>query len=469
MRPDPQIAVIFGASGDLTRRKILPALYNLLRQDLLPERFAVLGYARSGWDDDRFRSHARESLEAFSSETLDEETWKRFDEMLFYQSGPFDQADCFASLWERLDAIDQERGTEGRRLFYAATPPSLFPLIVERVGECAPRPDTRIVIEKPFGRDLESARELNDLIHEVFDEDQVYRIDHYLGKETVQNIVVLRFGNALFERVWNRDAIDHVQITVAEEVGIEGRGSYYTEAGALRDIVQNHLLQVLAFLTMEPPRSFSAAAVRDETLKVLRALRPLDPAAAVRGQYDGFRDEDGVPPDSQAETFIAARAEIDNWRWSGVPFYLRTGKRLPRRVTEISIRFRGVPVSLFESAGVERLTPDHLTIRIQPQEGISLAFQAKKPGPGFEPKTVRMDFDYDESFGVDPADAYERLLQDALEGDGTLFTREDAVERAWQIVEPILQHPEPVHRYAPGTWGPAAADDLIAPRAWHVH
>ncbi|HVL89292.1 MAG TPA: glucose-6-phosphate dehydrogenase, partial [Actinomycetota bacterium] len=462
--PKPQIAVIFGASGDLTHRKILPAFYNLLRHGSLPEQFAILGYARSGWDDARFRERARQSLEEFTPSTFDQETWKRFEDMIFYQSGPFDEADCFTPLWERLDALDRERGTESRRLYYAATPPSAFPLIVERVGECAPRPDTRLVIEKPFGRDLESARRLNDQMHEVFDERQIFRIDHYLGKETVQNILVFRFGNALFERVWNRDAIDHVQITVAEKGGIEGRGAYYTEAGALRDIVQNHVLQVLAFLTMEPPRSFSADAVRDETLKVLRSMRPMDPAAVVRGQYEGFLDEEGVPKDSLTETYFAARAEIDNWRWSGVPFFLRTGKRLPRRVTEITIRLRSVPVSLFESAGVEHLTSDHLTIRIQPNEGISLAFNAKRPGPGFEPEPVRMDFDYDETFGADPADAYERLLLDALEGDGTLFTREDGVERAWEVVEPLLADRGSVCSYASGSWGPKEADDLIAPR-----
>lgn len=471
--PQPQIMVVFGASGDLTRRKILPALYQLSRDGALPDPFAIMGYARSDWDDGAFRTHARAAVEEFSRMPVDDASWNAFEPMLHYQPGTFDQPDCFTTLWERLDAIDAAHGTAGteggRRLFYAATPPEAFPAIVQRVGERPPRGDTRLVIEKPFGRDLESASALNAQLHAVFDESQIFRIDHYLGKETVQNILVFRFGNSLFERVWNRDAIDHVQITVAEQVGIAGRGGYYTTAGALRDIVQNHMLQVLAFLAMEPPRSFGQNAIRDETIKVLRAMRPLQPADVVRGQYDGFTAEDDVPDDSATETYVAARATIDNWRWSGVPFYLRTGKRLPKRTTEITVRFRSVPTSLFETAGVESLTPNHLSIHVQPDEGIALAFQAKRPGGGFEPATVRMAFDYDETFTRPPAEAYERLLYDAMSGDGTLYIREDAVERAWQIVDPILRDPGPVHGYGPGTWGPAEADALIAPRRWHLH
>lgn len=476
--PPPQALVVFGASGDLTRRKILPALYNLAREGLLPERYAVAGYARTTWDDDAFREHARRSIEEFSGNPVDEEAWKPFADSLHFICGPFEDRECFAPLGDLLARIDDEHGTQGRRLYYCATPPSAFPVIARRLGECELQAGSRIVIEKPFGRDLESARELNRILHAVFDESQVFRIDHYLGKETVQNILVFRFFNSMFERVWNRDAIDHVQLTVAESVGVEGRGAYYEEAGALRDMVQNHLLQVLSFLAMEAPRALEPDAIRDEKVKLLRALRPFDPADVVRGQYDrgtvdrtdvpGYREEEGVARDSEVETFVAARARIDNWRWAGVPFYLRTGKRLARRVTEVAVVFREAPAYLAEGLGIPLPVSDHLTLRLQPEEGIAFAFQAKEPGPAFTPKTVRMDFSYGSSFGKSPAEAYERLLHDAMSGDHTLFPREDGVERSWEVVAPILGDPGPVHRYAAGTWGPATAEDLIAPRRWHL-
>jgi glucose-6-phosphate 1-dehydrogenase len=470
--------VVFGASGDLTRRKILPALYNLAREQHLPERFGVVGYARRHWSDDQFRAHARRAVEDFSRTPIDEGVWKRFSDSLHYVSGSFDDADCFAPLMERLALLDQQLGTNGAHLYYCATPPSVFPQIVSRLGECRAQQDSRIVIEKPFGSDLRSARELNHIVHRVFDESQVFRIDHYLGKETVQNLLVFRFANSMFERVWNRDAIDHVQITVAESVGVEERGAYYEETGATKDMVQNHLLQLLSFVAMEPPRSLEPDAIRDEKVKLLRALRPLDPAEVVRGQYDAgeiagrrvpaYRDEPGVRLGSEMETFFAARAWIDNWRWDGTPFFLRTGKVLERRATEVMISFREAPGYLFEGMGFPRLSANHLHIAIQPDEGMSFAFHAKEPGPGLIPQIVRMHFSYGESFTREPAEAYERLLLDAMAGDHTLFTREDGVERSWDIVAPILERDAPPVTYPAGAWGPEEADRLIAPRGWHM-
>ena len=475
-RPPNQALVIFGASGDLTRRKILPALYNLFYDGCLPERFAVVGYARSGWDDDMFRKHARGAVEEFSRRELDEGKWKAFEELLHYVPGAFEEVDSFEQLAHRLAEFDRAHGTEGRRLYYCATPPSAFPSIVKRLAESGAQDQAAIVVEKPFGRDLESARDLTAVIHEVFDESRIFRMDHYLGKETVQNILVFRFANSLFERAWNREAIDHIQVTVAESIGVETRGSYYEESGAIRDILQNHLLQVLSFLAMEPPRSLEPDAIRDETVKVLSAMRPLDPRETVRGQYStgviegervpGYREEEDVAPDSEVETYVAVRAWIDNWRWSDVPIFMRTGKRLARHATEIAVVFQRPPGYLFEGVGLPPPPSDHLVIRIAPTEGISFDFQAKKDGPGFEPEPERMNF----SDG-DPAttpDAYERLLHDAMIGDQTLFTRRDGVERAWELVEPILEDPGPAHLYPAGSWGPKEADELIAAREWHA-
>jgi glucose-6-phosphate 1-dehydrogenase len=474
--PQSQAIVVFGASGDLTRRKILPALYNLAAEGLLPEKRVIVGYAFADWDDDAFRAHARKSVEEFSRTGIDEEVWKPFADSLSFVPGKFEDEDGLRRLGERLTRADAESGTEGGRLYYLATPPSTFPVIVNGLGAMgAGRPDrTRIVIEKPFGHDLASARELNTIVHTVFEETQVFRIDHYLGKETVQNLMVFRFGNSLWERVWNRDAIDHVQFTVAESIGVEGRGGYYEEAGALRDLVQNHMLQVLGFLTMEAPGSLDPEAIRDEKVKVLRAIHPLKPSDVVRGQYSGgpsgpgYREEPNVSPDSTTETFVAAKLHIDNWRWSGVPFYLRHGKRMPERSSEVSVVFRQAPSYLFAEEGIETLPPDHLTIRIQPDEGIALSFQAKQPGAGISLQEVEMDFGYGQSFKTKPAEAYERLIHDAMEGDHTLFTREDGVERSWEIVADALANPGPVHPYPAGTWGPHEADDLIAPKQWHL-
>ena len=371
-------------------------------------------------------------------------------------------------LRDRLARAD-EGGCEGGRLYYLAVAPQMFPVIVRGLGDAgANSAGARVVLEKPFGGSLASARELSDQIHEVFDESQVFRIDHYLGKETVQNIVVLRFGNAVFDRLWNRDVIDHLQLTVAESIGVEGRAGYYDGSGAIRDLLQNHMLQMLSFLAMEPPRSLEPEALRDEKVKLLRAIPPLRPEDVVRGQYEGYRAEPGVDPDSTTETFVAAKLRIDNWRWQGVPVFLRHGKKLPRRCTEITVVFRRAPDYLFRELGMDHVPADHLTIHVQPDEGISLAFQAKVPGPGYELQTVRMDFDYEESFKHEPAEAYERLLHDAMGGDHTLFTREDEVERSWEIVEPVLERPGPVSAYATGTWGPEQATELIAPRRWHL-
>ncbi|HEX9716909.1 MAG TPA: glucose-6-phosphate dehydrogenase [Actinomycetota bacterium] len=467
--PAPQAIVVFGASGDLARKKILPALYNLASQGLLPEKHAIVGYAFSDWGDEAFREYARGSIAEFSRTPFDEEVWKPFADSLSFVPGGFDDPAAFVRLGDRLREVDERYDTDGGRLYYLATPPPFFASIAKglgAIGQATPR--SRIVIEKPFGHSLESARDLSRSVHDVFGESQIFRIDHYLGKETVQNLVVFRFGNAVWERVWNRDAIDHVQLTVAEQYGVEGRSAYYEKAGAIRDLLQNHMLQVLSFVTMEPPRSLEPEAFRDEKVKLLKAIRPIDPADVARGQYEGYRSEPGVDPNSRTETYVAARLLIDNWRWEGVPFYLRHGKRLPQRATEITVVFRGAPDYLFREIGLPNLEHDHLTIRVQPDEGISLAFQAKVPGPGYNVRPVRMDFDYDRSFMHAPAEAYERLLHDAMDGDHTLFTREDGVERSWEIVTPILENPGPVHPYAPGTWGPEEADRLIAPRHWHL-
>jgi glucose-6-phosphate 1-dehydrogenase len=468
--PRPQIIVLFGASGDLAKKKVLPALYNLFVEGSLPERYAIVGFAMSDWDDDAFRSHARDAVKEFSRTGVDEDAFSRFAETLSFVSGGFDDVQAVEKLGERLEKIDGETGCDGGRLYYLATPPQFFATIAEALGKIGQAtPQSSLVIEKPFGRDLDSARELTQQIHTVFEESRVFRIDHYLGKETVQNLVVFRFANSLWERVWNSDAIDSIQLTVAETIGVEGRAGYYESAGAIRDLLQNHMLQVMAFVLMDPPRSLEPEAFRDEKVKLLKAVRPLDPSEVVRGQYEGYLEEPGVNVGSTTETYVACRLHIENWRWDGVPVFLRHGKKLARRATEITIRFKDAPRYLYDDFGAEQLTADHLTIAVQPDEGISLAFQAKEPGPGYEVKTVRMNFDYERSFMHAPAEAYERLLHDAMEGDHTLFTREDGVETAWRIVMPALEHPAEIATYRPDGWGPKQADDLIAPRHWHLH
>ncbi len=483
--PDPHVMVLFGATGDLSHRKVLPALAQLWRTNLLPQDWMLVAVGRRPYDDETFRAEIGESLVKFSRTPLDPEVARQFLERITYHQGDFADDAAFDRLAERLDEMDRDHGTDGNRLFYCATQPSAFPLIVAQLGRCGLDHEVhgggwrRIVIEKPFGRDLESAKRLNREVGRVFRESQVYRIDHYLGKETVRNIMVFRFGNGIFEPLWNRRYVDHVQITMAESIGVEERGSFYEETGTTRDVVQNHLLQLLSLVAMEPPATFEPDALRDEKLKVLRAIQTPTRADVardiVRGQYgpgwvagesvQGYRQEHDVDPESETETFLAAKFLIDDWRWSGVPFYLRAGKRLPRRATEIAIQFKEVPHRLFRDAAIDP-EPNLLAIRIQPDEGILLRFGSKVPGLGLDIRTVTMDFTYGSAFSVDSPDAYETLILDAMLGDASLFTRADEVEAAWSIATPIveawLDQPQPdFPNYAAGTWGPEAADALL--------
>ncbi len=485
-RPAPPCAiVIFGASGDLTHRKLIPALFDLFQAGLLSKQFAVIGFSRSPLSDDDFRRTAREGLEHYTSSShFSEPAWERFRACLHYLSGQFDEPASYQTLRERLQNIDTAHGTQGNRIFYLATPPELFKIITAQLGDCGLNQlrdewgFTRLVIEKPFGVDVDSARELNSSVQSVFRESQVYRIDHYLGKETVQNILAFRLANGIFEPIWNRNFIDHVQLTVAETVGVERRGGYYDEIGAFRDVVENHMLQLLSIVAMEPPVVFDSEPVRDEKLKVLKALRRIPPEQTgeftLRGQYTAgkvdsipvasYRGEEKVAPDSWTETFVVMRLQIDNWRWAGTPFYVRHGKRLPKRATEIAIQFKRAPQMFFP--GEERLEANVLAMRIQPDEGISLRFGAKIPGPTMQLQEVDMNFQYGSSFGENAqTDAYERLLLDAMLGDRTLFTRADEVEQAWAWAEDIqegwAQHPNNVHFYQAGTWGPSWADAFI--------
>jgi glucose-6-phosphate 1-dehydrogenase len=493
--PPPATLVIFGATGDLTKRKLVPALYALAVDGLLPERFTVIGAARSELTDDQFRAAMRDAVTRFARLRLDEEVWSRFAEGLRYASFS-DRDGGLDGVKRALEIADRERGTAGNRIYYFAIPPSGFAQLAERLRhEGMSREEEgggfhRMVVEKPFGRDFATARELNSALHSAFEEPQIFRIDHYLGKETVQNILVVRFANGIFEPIWNRRYIDHVQITVAETLGVEGRGSYYEETGALRDIIQNHVMQLAAIIGMEPPSNFEAETVRDEKVKLLRAIRPIHPDDAllhtIRGQYaggsvdgapvPGYRNEPGVDPGSLRETFVAMKLDIDNWRWAGTPFYLRTGKHLPSRATEIAIQFRRVPHSPFAGhrampGGMpppDGIAPNQLLLRIQPDEGITLRFGAKVPGQAMRIESVNMDFFYGSSFQRASPDAYERLLLDCMLGDATLFAREDEVEEAWRVCTAILDGwrahpPDRIHcpNYEAGTWGPAEADDFM--------
>lgn len=466
--PKPVAVVIFGASGDLTRRKLLPALFHLFLEDMLPASFAIVGYARTELIDEEFREQARAAVSEYGRCLAEPEAWAEFAKHLSYVAGDIQAEGAFSGLSERLAEVDRTMGTEGRRLYYCATPPEAYAGIVRRLGEARMNEEAHIIIEKPYGTDLQSARELDAVVHEVFDESQIFRIDHYLGKETVQNILVLRFANALFEPLWNNKYVDHVQLTVAEDIGIEGRGRFYERTGALRDMVQTHLFQVLTFLAMEPPASFEPERLRDEKVKVLRAMRPVRAEQVVRGQYGGYRDEKDVPPDSEVETYVALRAEIDNWRWAGVPFFLRAGKRLQRRQAEATVVFRDVPHQIFENAATGSAEPNRLAMRLQPDEGISVSFTVQRPGVGIALEQASLDFDYGQAFETPLVEAYELLLLEAMRGDHTLFTRQDAVERAWEVLQPILDDPPPVVVYEPGSWGPSGADELIAPRRWHL-
>ncbi|MGD9695841.1 MAG: glucose-6-phosphate dehydrogenase [Thermoleophilia bacterium] len=482
----PAVIVIFGATGDLTQRKLLPGLYSLASQGLLPPETAIVGAARSPLGDDEFRERMRAGVESHGRLPLDDAAWERFAAGLRYVSFAADDPEGYGRLRELLGDLDRTGGTSGNRLFYLATAPEFFPVIAENLGAAGLCDEgdgdrfARLIIEKPFGSDLGSARELNDRLTAVFRERQIYRIDHYLGKETVQNLLVLRFGNAIFEPIWNRRYVDHVQITVAEELGVGTRGGYYDRSGALRDIVQNHMLQVLSIIAMEPPARFESREVRDEKVKVLRAIAPFDRVSAARdaarGQYGagwiagervpGYREEEGVDPESDTDTFAALRVEVDNWRWSGTPFYLRTGKRLPKRATEVAIRFKPAPHLPFASTAVSSVQPNLLVLRIQPDEGASLQVQAKAPGPQIDLRQVSMDFAYGSSFAKSSPEAYERLLLDALLGDSTLFARWDEVERAWEILDPLISaweaEPGPYPNYEAGSWGPQEAEVLMA-------
>ncbi|HLH42047.1 MAG TPA: glucose-6-phosphate dehydrogenase [Bryobacteraceae bacterium] len=477
-RQAPECAiVIFGASGDLTKRKLIPALYRLAYDSRLPASFSIVGVSRSPLSDDAFRDAMREAVQNFSEDTaFDPNLWSQFAPNLYYIPGDMKDAALYHAIAARLQQIGQRNV-----LFYLATQPSYYPVVAQQLaaagmtnGPGALQPSggwKRIVVEKPFGHDLLSARQLSACLQTVFPEDEIYRIDHYLGKETVQNILAFRFGNGIFEPLWNRRYVNQVQITAAESIGVEGRGAYYQESGALRDMVQNHLLQVLATVAMEPVPAFEPDAVRDERAKLLRSIHVLKPGEtpqnATPGQYAGFRDEPGVDAASNTPTFVAARFLIDNWRWAGVPFYVRTGKKLAKRTTEIAIQYNSAPLSLFASADSQlEQRPNLLILRIQPEEGISLRFLSKQPGSGMHLRPVSMDFKYGTSFGGRSPSAYETLLVDALLGDATLYTRQDMVEASWRVVEPILDYFEsrrfPFPNYEPGTWGPAAADEMLA-------
>jgi glucose-6-phosphate 1-dehydrogenase len=466
LRPsDPQDIVVVGATGDLSARKLLPALYNLEAEHLLPLHGGVIGYATDRWSDDDLRRHARDAVAAHSRTGIDPAAFDRFARRLSYV--------CTDAGMEALAA----RLTQDQCVVYLAVPPSAFAPLVQELGRSGLADRCVLIIEKPFGHDLLSARQLNRTLHSVLPEERIFRIDHYLGKETVQNLLVFRFGNSIFERVWNRDCITQVEIGVAESLGVDNRGRFYEETGAIRDIVQNHLLQLLALVAMEPPVSFDAPALCTEKVKVLEACHPADPDLVVRGQYAagsidgapvrGYREEPGVAPQSTTETYASLRLSIDSWRWAGVPFLLRTGKRLRARETRVTIAFKDVPLHLFAGTGRHPVHSNHLVIRIQPDEGIALSFIAKRPGPEVRTQKVLMDFAYGTSFKTSPPEAYERLLHDVLIRDHTLFTHEEEVERSWAILEPVLRSPTPVRLYAAGSWGPAEADLLAGSGHWH--
>lgn len=490
----PCIIIIFGAAGDLTKRKLIPALYNLRLNKQLPEKFAVVGLARADKNDKIFRTELAAAMQEYTTAKLDSEQWQWLEERTYYLQGNFENPESYKSLAKLLQSVDQKHGTQGNYLFYLATSEDYFEPIVEQISKVDLHKGNEdqwrhFIIEKPFGRDLESAHKLNKSLLSVLKENQIYRIDHYLGKETVQNILVFRFGNGIFEPAWNNHYIDHVQITVAETVGVESRGGFFESAGTLRDMIPNHLFQLLSFIAMEPSNTFDADAVRTKKAELINAVRPLAlddvRTNVVRGQYDSgeiddqpvqaYRKENRVAPDSNVETFVAMKLMIDNWRWVGVPFYLRTGKRLAKRTTEIAIQFKSPPLCLFRNTTVSELVPNYLIMHIQPHEGISLQFGAKTPGALLQIGRVQMDFNYQDYFGPSPSTGYETLIYDCMLGDQTLFQRDDNVEAGWRVVEPIQQvwgtdKPGDFPNYSAGSWGPQAAHQLLARdgRQWRI-
>jgi glucose-6-phosphate 1-dehydrogenase len=485
-RPDPCILTIFGASGDLTQRKLFPALYSLAFRRLLPERFGLVGVARTEETDDEFRERMKEAVQNHARDEFRDDVWDSLAGGMRYVATDFADEEGENRLAAALAELDEERGTGGNRVYYLAIPPVVFGTVVQARGKRRPAEGwTRLIVEKPFGHDLASARELNSSIEEHFEENEVFRIDHYLGKETVQNLLALRFANGIFEPIWNRQMVDHVQITVAESIGIEGRAGYYEKAGAIRDIFQNHLLQLLAITAMEPPIDFTADSVRNEKVKVLRAMHTPGPKSVVRGQYGrgfvegeevpGYREEQGVDPQSTTDTYIAAKLYVDNWRWADTPFYVRMGKRLARRETTIAIQFKRAPHPPFEELSAEGLRPNELVVHVQPDEGLSLAIGATVPGQGMTIRTVHMDFLYGGAFRTGLPEAYERLILDAMLGDATLFTRIDEVEEQWSLVDAMVAswaRDRPAFpNYAAGNWGPPSADELLSRdgRAWRRH
>jgi glucose-6-phosphate 1-dehydrogenase len=486
--------VIFGASGDLTKRKLIPALYNLTRSQYLADDFAVIGFAFDAMTTEQFRESLTQAARELSEVAVEDESWKKFVERLYYMQGDFNDEAAYARLHDMMTEVGACHATQGNCLFYLATSPSFFATVVKQLGKAQFVNELdghwrRVVIEKPFGHDLPSSVELNREITKVLREDQIYRIDHYLGKETVQNMMIFRFGNTIFEPIWNRRYIDCVQITVAETVGVEQRGAYYDQAGALRDMAPNHLFQLVSLIGMEPPNSFAADAVRDEKAKVIHAIQTMHPDhcidCAVRGQYGpgqidgrpapGYRDEPHVRPDSPTETFVALKLTIDNWRWAGVPFYLRTGKRMAKHASEITIVFKKPPFVLFRQTPVEHLHPNLLVIKIQPEEGMWLSFGAKIPGPLVDIGAVKMSFTYADYFGRTPSTGYETLIYDCMIGDSTLFQRADMVEAGWAVVQPLIEawsaskSPD-FPNYPAGSWGPESADELLQRdgRSWQV-
>lgn len=491
---EPCVVVIFGASGDLTKRKLVPALYRLMQERLLPAEFAIIGAARTEMTTEDFRQKMKESVAQFSeSKTVDDAVWDSFAKGMYYLTLDIGTAEDYQKLGALLEQVDRERGTQGNRVFYLSTAPFLYAEAVKQLGEAGLVKEDghgwkRVIIEKPFGSDYASALKLNQDIHQYLEESQIYRIDHYLGKETVQNLLVFRFANGIFEPLWNRQYIDHIQITNAETVGVEGRGGYYETAGVVRDMIQNHVFQVLSLVAMEPPASLSSEAVRDEKIKAMMAARAFTPERVreecVRGQYGpgsingkpvpGYRQEEGVAPDSATETYAMVTMYFDNWRWSGVPFYIRSGKRLAKRVTEIAIQFKDAPLHLFGESVMDHVTPNQLVIRIQPDEGITLRVAAKVPGQVTRVRDVNMDFRYGASFGVQLAEAYERLILDCILGDSTLYARKDMTERGWELVMPILNEwaatkkEAPFPNYEAGSWGPEASNEILerAGRRW---